>query len=159
MAKKEFKRLTWECKIFDCNRQVITDYDVLRHCEAQIKKMKKKAATKAEFAELLRREFQWQYWSRAEYEVIIEIDADSRIWLKPWCGCRDDELAKIDVTDDTSFDWYGFANEHIGKQIYKSKAKVDVFDQLTYGDQFEKLVSLCWYTRLRYERKNSKFDV
>ena len=157
MARKESKKLSWTCKLFDCNRQVIIDYNVLKYREDQIKKFKKQCATKEEFTEKLRREFQWQYWSRCEYELIIDIDENNRIWLKPWVGCYDEDKAKIDVTDDDSFDWKGFAVEHIGKQIYKNAAKVDVFDQLMYGDQFEKLVDMCWYTKLPYERDHEKF--
>ena len=156
--RKTSNKLSWKCKLFDCNRQSIIDYDVLKYREGQIKKFKKQCSNKEEFAEKLLREFQWQFWSRAEYEVIIEIDEDGRIWLKPWVGCYDENKAKIDVTDDASFDWCGFASEHIGKQIYKNSAKVDIFDQLTYDDQFEKLVDLCWYTRLKYERKSAKFE-
>lgn len=158
MVRKESNRLRWTCKLFDCNKQAIIDYDVLKYREDQIKKFKKQCSNKEEFAEKLRREFQWQYWSRCEYEVIIEIDENNRIWLKPWVGCRDEDATKIDVTDDDSFDWHGFAETHIGSQIYKNSAKVDVFDQLTYKDQFEKLVDMCWHTRLKYERKSEKFD-
>lgn len=156
--KQEHKPMTWLVKIFDQNAQKITDYDVLKYREDQIKKLKKKCATKEEFAEKLRREFQWQYCSRAEYELIIELTEDGRVLLKPWVGCRDEENATIDVTDDTTFDWKGFAVEHISKQIYKNEAKIDVYSQLTYSDRFEKLVDYLWYTRLRWERRNSKFD-
>ena len=156
--KQEFKPLRWLVKNFDINRQVIYDYDVLKYREDDIKKMKKKCATKEEFAEELRLEFQWRYWSRSEHELIIEITEGNRVVLKPWVGCRDKEKAALDVTDDTSFDWHGFAEYHIDKQLYKDCAKVDVFDQLTFANQFEKLVDYCWYTRLKYERKNPKFD-
>lgn len=152
--KKEFKPLTWKVKNYLINENKIWDYDVLKYREDQIKKFKKKCATKEEFAEAMRREMMWQYWSRCEYEVIIEID-DNRIWLSPWVGCVDPESVKIDVTDDESFDWHGFAEKHIGKQIYKNKANVDVWDQLEY--RWEEFVSYLWHTRLRYERDNPKF--
>lgn len=155
--KTEFKPLSWKVKNFDCNRQLIKDYDIFKYREDEIKKMKKKCATKEEFAKKLRSELMYHFWSRCEYELIIEITDDERILLKPWAGCRDEEKATIDVTNDMSFDWKGFAKYHIDKQ-YGNKAKIDVFDQLTYGDQFEKLVDYCWHTRLKYERKNSKFD-
>lgn len=155
--KTEFKPLSWKVKNYDCNRRVIEDYDVLKHYEDFIKKNKKKCATKEEFAEKLRREFQWRYWSRAEYELIIRLTEDSRIILLPWCGCRDPESVSIDVTNDASFDWKGFAKHHVDKR-YGNEEKIDIFDQLTYANQFAKLVDYCWYTRLKYERKNSKFD-
>ena len=154
--KKEFTKLSWKVKNFDVNRQVIEDYDVLKYREDFIKKLKKKCEIKAEFAEQLRREFQWQYWGRCEYELVIEVTEDERILLKPWCGCRDEEKATIDVTNDASFDWKGFAAEHIRQQIFKNEAKIDVYDQLQW--RWTEFVDYCWYTKLKYERKNSKFD-
>lgn len=143
-------------KEFNFNKQAIEDVDVLKYREEQIKKLKKKCANKEEFAKKLESEFRWQYWSRSEYELIIEITEDNRVLLKPWVGCRDIEKATIDVSDDTGFDWRGFAKEHISKQIYKNKAKVDIFDQICYGNRFEYLVDYLWTTRFKYERKNSK---
>lgn len=154
--KKKFKPLSWKVKNFDCNEQVIEDYDILEYREDFIKKLKKKCATKEEFAEQLRRKCQWQYWSRCEYELIIEVTEDERVLLKPWAGCRDEAKATIDVTDDTSFDWKGFATEHIKKQIFKNKAKIDVYSQLEY--RWTEFVDYCWYTRLKYERKHPKFN-
>ena len=123
--KQERKPMIWLVKNFNCNKQVIEDYDVLKYREDQIKKLKKKCATKEEFAEKLRRELMSQYWSRAEYELIISVDKNNHIWLEPWCGCSNPEDVKIDVTDDQNFPWRCFAEEHIGKQIYKNEAKID----------------------------------
>lgn len=154
--KQEFKPLSWKVKNFDINKQAIVDYNVLKYRENFIKKLKKKCATKEEFAEKLRREFQWMYWSRSEHELIIKIDDDGRVWLEPWCGCKNPEDVKIDVTDDNSFDWKGFATYHISKQICDNKAKIDVYDQLKYiWDDF---ITYLWVTRLKWERKNPKFD-
>ena len=155
MAKREFKPLSWKVKNYLCNYNKTWDYDVLKYREDQIKKFKKKSATKEEFAEAMRREMMWQYWSRAEYEVIIEVDDDNRIWLKPWVGCRNPDEVKIDVTDDQNFDWRGFANEHIDKQIYKNEAKIDIFDQLQW--KWDEFIDYLWYTRLKYERDDPKF--
>lgn len=155
MAKRELKQLSWKVKNYLCNSNKIWDYDVLQYREDQIKKLKKKCATKEEFAEAMRREMFWQYWSRCEYEVIIEIDDDNRIWLKPWVGCIDPESVKIDVTDDENFDWRGFAEEHIGKQIYKNCAKIDIWDQLEW--RWNEFINYLWHHRLKYERDNPKF--
>lgn len=156
--KKEFKPLSWKVKNFDVNRQVIEDYDILKYREDFVKKFKKECATKEEFSEKMRRECMWRWWSKAEYELIIRLTDNGRVILLPWCGGRDPEGTAIDVTEDTSFDWKGFAKEHIGKNIRRNEAKIDVFDQLTYGDQFVKFVDYLWYTRLKWERKDSKFD-
>lgn len=146
------------CKDFNCNKQLIEDWDILRYREEDIKKLKKKCATRVEFGERLRREFMCHYWSKAEYELIISKTEDNRILLSPWCGCHDDEKATIDVTDDYSqLDWSAFADYHINKQIFKTEAKIDVYDQIMFGDRFEKLVDALWTTRFKYERDNPKF--
>ena len=146
------------CKEFNCNRQLIENFDVLRYREEDIKKLKKKCATRAEFAEELRKEFMWRYWSKAEHELIISRTEDGRILLTPWCGCCDEEKATIDVTDDYSqLDWGAFADYHINRQIFKTEAKIDVYDQIMFGDRFKKLVDVLWTTRLPYERDNPKF--
>ena len=145
-------------KDFDHNAQLIENYNILRYREEEIKKLKKKCATRAEFAEKLRTEFMWRYWSKAEHELIISRIEDGRILLTPWCGCRDNGKATIDVTDDYSqLDWSVFADHHIKKQIFKTEAKVDVYDQIMFGDRFEKLVDTLWTTRFKYERDNPKF--
>ena len=153
--KKDFKPLSWKTKRFDCNMQVITDYDILKYREDFIKKLKKECATKEKFAEQLRREMMWLYWSKAEHELIIEVDDNNRIWLKPWVGCRNPENVCMDVTEDTSFDWKSFAETHINKQIFKNEAKIDIFNQLEW--RWAEFIDYCWYTRLKYERDNPKF--
>lgn len=156
MTKKEFKPLSWLVTNFDCNKQVIEYYDILKYHEDEIKKMKKKCNTKEEFAEALQREMAYRYWSRAEYELIIRLTDNGRVILRPWCGCRNEDEAEIDVTDREDFDWRGLAEEHINKSRY-DEAKIDIYDQLIYGNQFEKLVDYCWHTRLKYERDDPKF--
>ena len=155
MTKREFKPLSWKVKNYSVNDNCLWDYDVLKYREDLIKKLKKQCSTKEEFAEKMYRKMMWQYWSRCEYEVIIEIDENNHIWLKPWVGCRNPDEVKIDVTDDTGFDWRGFANEHIGQQIYKNQAKIDIFDQLQW--KWDKFIDYLWYTRLKYERDDPKF--
>lgn len=149
--KQEFKPMSWLVKNFDINAQVIRDYDVLKHREDNIKKMKKKCENKDEFAEKLRRELQWQYWSRSEYELIIEITENNCILLGPWVGCYEPEKVKIDVTNDDSFDWKGFAEEHIKRQTYDNRAKIDVYDQLQY--KWDSFVDYCWNYRHKWQRR------
>jgi hypothetical protein len=131
-------------KNFNFNKQIIEDYDVLNHREDFIKKLRKKYSTKEAFSEELKREMQYRYWSRSEYELVVEITEDERVVLRPWCGCRNPETALIDVTDDKNFDWLSFAKYHIDKQIYKNKAKVDIFSQLTFSDEWSEFVDYCF---------------
>lgn len=147
--------LTWKVKIFDINKQVIVDYDVLKHYEDFIKKLKKKCANREEFSEALQREFIYRFWSKSEYELIVSIDVD-RVILSPWCGCRDTEKASMLMPHDNMFNWLAFANYHLGKRAYHNEAKIDVWDQLVW--RWNELVDYCWYTRLPYERKHEKFN-
>lgn len=123
------REFSWLVKNYNCNSNKIEDYDVLKYGRAELKKLARKAKTADEFIEKLRIRMMSQYWSRCEYEVIIRQEND-RIYILPWCGCRNPEEVKIDVTEDSAFDWKSFAEEHIGKQIYDNEAKIDVFNQL-----------------------------
>ena len=149
--KKEFKPLSWLVTNFDCNAQSIKYYDVLQYREDYIKQMKKKCTTKEEFAQKLKSEFLYHYWSRAEYELIIEQDEGGRIWLNPWVGCREPEKVRIDVTDREDYDWKGFAERYIDKR-YGNDEKIDIWDQLEFV--WDLFVDYCWNYRHKYQRKN-----
>lgn len=130
------KDLKWNVYRYNFNARKIETYNVLsgKFFLEEVKKIMKKHRDKdrSEFSESLRRETMYHFWSRCEWELIIEITEDNRIFLIPWAGCSEPDEVKIDVTDDTSFDWKGFAEQHIAQQPYKTKAKIDVFDQLNY---------------------------
>jgi hypothetical protein len=99
----------------------------------------------------------YYFWSKCEWETIIEIVED-RVYIKPFVGCKDYESAKIDVTNDnSSFGWLEFAQTHIKHQNYGNRAKIDVFDQLEW--LWSEFVDYCWHTRLKYERDDPKFYV
>lgn len=154
--KREFKSLTWLVTYYDCNADKIKYYDVFKYREDFIKKLKKKCDTKEEFAEKMRREMMWAYWSKCEWELIIEVDDNNRIWLSPWVGCRKPENVRIDVTDRMDFPWREFAEDNILHKGYRDgTAKIDVFDQIEW--RWTEFIDYCWYTRLRYERDNPKF--
>lgn len=148
--KKEFKPLSWLVTNFDCNTQTIKYYDVLRYREDYIKKIKKQCDTKEEFAQKLKSEMLYHYWSRAEYELIIERAEDGSIWLIPWCGCYEPQNVKIDVSDRTDFDWSGFADKHINTK-YGNDAKIDIYDQLMY--KFDEFVDYVWNYHHKWQRR------
>ena len=152
MAKKEFKPLTWTVMHHNLNTDKIEPYDVLAHREDLIKQLKKQYCTITGFSEALRLKMMSKFWSRCEYELIIEIDDNNRVWLSPWVGSRDPEGARIDVTDDENFDWKGFAAFHIERQIYKNKAKIDIYDQLWW--KWAEFVDYCLKYRHKYQRRN-----
>lgn len=155
MAKKAIKPMTWTVKYFDWNAQVIKDYDVLKYLEKDIKHFKKICdGSKAAFAEALKRELSWRYWSKCEWELIIEIDANKRVWLRPWIGRMNSEKARIDVTNDITFDWLAFAELHCSRQRFKNTAKVDVYDQLMF--RWQDFVDYCWNYRHKWQRTKNK---
>ena len=151
MEKKEFKPFIWNVMNYDCNRNVIKEYNILAYKEDPIKKMRKQYSTKEEFSDNLKRELKWQYWSRSEYELILTKTEDNRIILTPWCGCKNPDEVAIDVTDNTDFDWNGFADKHIKRQIYKNSAKIDVWDQIEH--RWKEFVDYVWNYHFKYQRK------
>lgn len=151
---KAIAPMKWLVKQFDVNAQKITDYDVLKYREDFIKKLKRKCAGKDEFGEALRREMMWRYWSKCEYEIIVKRTEDNRLFLCAWCGCYDENNAAIEVTDDKTFDWSGFAKLHIDSQIFGDEAKVDIYDQLMY--RWDEFVDYCWEYRHKYQRVKRK---
>ena len=152
---KEAEILSWKVKIFDCNAQKIKDYDIFKgHYKDFVKKLKKKCTTKEEFSTAMDREMQWMFWARAEYELIMELDDNDRIWLTPWVGCREPEGASIEVGNDASFDWRSFLNT---KNLnYQNCTKIDIYSQLKY--RWDEFITYLWTTRQKYERWDKKFE-
>lgn len=145
------KPFSWTVTHYDCNRNVICKYDVLKYRENDIKTLKKKCKTKAEFADKLKQELMWRYWSKAEWELIIETTDDNRIWLSPWCGCRNPGQVKIDVTESKDFDWKTIAKDYIH---YGNEAKIDVWDQIEFC--FDKFITYCWEYRHKWQRNKKR---
>lgn len=136
--------MEWIVYNFNCNAQKIETCNIFEHggFHYDVNKAAKKLKIKEEFAEKLRRELMYYFWSKCEWELVVEITEDNRIFLNPWVGCREPEKVRIDVTDNTDFDWRGFAHKHTARQIYGNEAKIDVFDQVDY--RWEEFVDYCW---------------
>lgn len=131
--------MEWYVYRYDLNKNEIKKFNLFNHwkSEEDTKKNLKKYKNKEEFSEQLRKDVMYYFWSKSEYELIITLTEDGRVLLSPWCGCRNPEEATIDVTDDSSFDWRGFAEKHIALQIFKNEAKIDIYEQLMYvWDEF-----------------------
>lgn len=139
--------MEWIVYNFNINKQKIETYNIFKHWSfrEEVEETTTKYKTKEEFAKQLKRELRYYFWSKAEWELVIEITEDNRIFLNPWVGCREPDKVRIDVTDDTSFDWRGFAEKHTARQIYGNEAKIDVFDQVDY--RWEEFVDYCWGNR------------
>jgi len=151
---KEAKTLIWKVKYFNCNAQRIEDYNILKwHYKEFVKKLKKKCSTKEEFSEAMDREMMRMFWARAEWELVIELTDDNRIWLNPWVGCREPENVRIDVTDDTSFGWRGFIST---LHLRNNREKIDVYTVLKY--RWDDFITYLWTTRQKYERWDKKYE-
>ena len=134
--------MKWTVKHYDYNIPAITDYDLFPYFEEFLLKLKKQKLTREEFAKEIKSELVYLYWSKCEYEIFIEKENDGRIYLLPHCGGREKDVPFLDVTDDTSFDWKGFAEMHIKMQIYGNKAKIDIWNQIEY--RFDEFIDYCW---------------
>ena len=151
---KEAKTLSWKVKIFDCNAQQIKDYDILKgHYKDFVKNLKKKCNNKEEFSTAMDREMMHMFWSRCQWELVIEFDENNHIWLNPWVGCREPQNVRIDVTADESFDWHGFINT---LHLHNNCEKIDVYDMLKY--RWDEFITYLWTTRQKWERWNKKFE-
>lgn len=134
--------MKWTVKHYDYDIPAISDYDLFPYFEEFLLKLKKQKLTREEFAKEIKSELVYLYWSKCEYEIFIEKENDGRIYLLPHCGGREKDVAFLDVTDDTSFDWKGFAEMHIKMQIYGNKAKIDIWNQIEY--RFDEFIEYCW---------------
>ena len=136
--------MEWKVVYFNINEQKIRSFNLFQHwrfIEDISKNLNK----------FLKGDLRYYFWSKAEWELVIEITEDNRVILIPWCGCKDKEAAKVDVTNDTSFDWRAFAEKHIKMQIFKNEAKIDVFDQIEFiWDDF---VDYCWDNKKELKKK------
>ena len=122
-----------EWKVYCEHNGKIQPYNIFNHGSfaEYVNKWLKECKIREVFEERLKSELRYYFWSKCEWELIIEIAEDNRIILSPWIGNKDKVF--IDVTDDRSFDWRNFAEKHIRKYIYNdNKAKIDVFDQINY---------------------------
>ena len=139
-------KFSWFVMNYNCNANRIEQYDALSYSIGWMRKLKRQCKDIGEFTEKLNNEMLWRYWSRAEYELILE-KCNNELWLKPWCGCHNPEEVKINVTDNNF--WQEFAKQH--DNWWDNEAKIDIYDQLKF--KWSEFVDYCWNTHLPYERR------
>lgn len=148
---------SWQVLIHDFNTHTIIPYDILAHRELLIKKFKKLHSTKEAFAEALRKDFMYQYWSRCEYEMLLYI-GNNRVYLMPWVGDLIGD--KLDITDNTLLDWPTFAKHLLSNRGWHDKTnnrkyvKFDIYDQIMF--RFDELVDFCWEYQHTYQRRKKE---
>ena len=139
--------MTWNVYNYNFNAHKIEKFNIFCHGSftQYVYKAMRNCKDKTDFAKAIRGELLYYFWSESEYELIVKLTDNNRVFLYPWCGSRDSEDEKIEVTDEKNFDWISFAKQHISKQIYKNEAKIDVFDQVRF--QFDKFIDYVWNER------------
>lgn len=151
--KKVRPPFTWLTLIHDFNAKTVKTHDVLAYREDLIKKLKKKYTTKEEFVAALKLNFQSQYWSRCEYEMILYTE-NGRVYLEPWCGEFKD--GRIDITDNELLDWPAFAEKMLSERGWhdtnssRTYVKFDIYGQLIF--RLDELMDFVWNYRHKYQR-------
>ena len=82
--------MEWNVFYYNCNAKRIEIFNIFRHggFSSYVKKHLVECKTKEEFAEALKRELLYYFWSKSEYEVIITS------WVG---GDREKDATKIDI--------------------------------------------------------------
>lgn len=135
--KKMTADLEWYVYRYNSNKNKIEPFNIFRHVgfAEDVDKARKKYKVRDEFIEQVRKELMYYFWSKSEYELIIQLE-DGRVLLLPWCGCRNPEEVAKDVTYENP-EWKHFAEHHIGRQRYGNKAKIDIYEQIVWlWDEF-----------------------
>lgn len=139
--------MTWNVYNYNFNAHKIETFNIFRHGSFReyAYKALKNCKDKAEFTKAIRGELSYYFWSKSEYGLIVKLTKDNKVFLYPWCGSSHPEAEKIEVTDETNFDWLSFAKEHIDKQRYTNEAKIDIYDQVMF--QFDEFINYMWNER------------
>lgn len=138
--------MTWLVKLYDINARKIIDFNILKYLEPEIKKFKKIAVLdKNIFEDLLRRRLMYQFWSRAEYELVLV--RGNGLQLMPLFSRDKFDVISLDVSEDPF--WLSFASWP-KVRWHGDSAKLDVWQQVEL--QWENFLNYCWTFRHKYER-------
>lgn len=136
--------MEWFVYHYNINKHEIEAFNIFKHGSfaKYFGKHIRTIKDKAEFAEAVRKELFYYYGGKTEWELVVKLTEDNRVFLYPWCGSRNPEGEKLEVTNEMNFDWLGFAKYHIDDQVYKSEAKIDVYNQVMFA--WDKFIDNCW---------------
>lgn len=95
--------LSWNVYVEDFNNKEILVYNIFRHygfmCDC-VKIAKKYRTDKDAFAEEIRRSLMYYFWSKCEWEIILD----------SWPGREGFRQEKIDVYDQVRMNWDAFVD-------------------------------------------------
>ena len=89
--------MEWNVFYHDVNAHQIRTLNIFNHdrFSRDVSKYLKECQNKNEFAKKLKSELMYNFWAKAEYEVIIT----------PWCGSRNTEEIKVDIYTQVMNNW------------------------------------------------------
>lgn len=97
--------MKWYVFYYNINKKKIDTFNIFEHgsflkyIKKALKQHEKYKENKEDFAERIKRELMYYFWSKAEWEVIIA----------PWVGGdREKDSVKIDVYDQVMLNWNVF---------------------------------------------------
>lgn len=133
--------MEWNVYNYNFNAHKIEKFNIFDHGEfaKHFGKHIRTIKDKAEFSEAVRKELFYYYGSKAEWKLVVKLTEDNRVFLYPWCGSRNPEGEKLEVTDDH---WRDFAKLHIKRQQHTNEAKIDIYNQVMF--RFYEFVNYCW---------------
>ena len=135
-------RLIWNVIEHDINGRKIDVYNVFEHGSfaESLLQIKKKYKTFEEFAEQVRRELQYYFWSKSEWEVIVTT------WPPYIDGKELDRLNKEREEHIKEFGQFRF--EHVNVE---TGVKIDVYDQIMLN--WEQFITYLWENRKLITKK------
>lgn len=107
--------LEWNVFYHDINKQKITTLNIFNHWKfaEDVQKSLKKYKDKDEFAEELRQDLMYYFWSKSEYEILISA----------WCGGRDTKELKVDIYTQVMNNWNVFLDYVWNSKIHRPRKK------------------------------------
>ena len=139
-------KLEWFVYRHDINSRKIVKYNIFDHWrfEEDVKKDLKKCTTKEEFAEKLKSNLMYYFWSKCEHEVVI---SSFPVHIKK------EELERLNTDFKNDTDKYGrepysmWVSPSIGK-------KIDIYGQVMLN--FEVFVDYVWSQKRSKKNESTK---
>lgn len=135
--------LEWNVFYHSINKQEITTFNIFNHWKfaEDVQKSLKKFKDKDEFAEQLRRDLMYYFWSKCEYEVIIT-SFPTYITMN--------ELDRINEDRWLHKDRYGTDYMRINVSP-ETGAKIDIYEQVM--NNWDIFVDYVWNSKKRRKKK------
>ena len=117
--------MEWNVFYHDVNAQQIRTFNIFDHCRfsRDVFKYLKECQDKNEFAKKLKSELMYNFWAKAEYEVIIS----------PWCGGKNTKDIKVDIYTQVMNNWNVFLDYVWNSKKEDQKSKENAFDMPPIG--------------------------